>query len=169
MKKPCPFCDRKKLEPRVFYEKDWCAFLAAPYHTKGHAILAARTLDKNCPTGLGQPILKSLGNDLARVADVLQKHYKPKDILVASVRGDIPHTHFHLIPLWPHEERKWRMQHVYEKGHLLEFLGMLERAGDSLAMNERIAFRWSEEEQRKDIVKRLRFDISALRKITGYS
>jgi len=61
MSTSCPFCDREKLEPRIFYEQGgWCAFLAALHHTRGYAILAARKSGTNCPTGLGHEILGGL-------------------------------------------------------------------------------------------------------------
>jgi len=165
----CPFCDREKLEPRVFYDRDrWCAFLAAPYHTRGHVILAAKTSSADCPKGLDNNILDGLGGALAAVARALKQCYQPKDVLFASVRGDIQHTHCHVVPLWPDEEREWRRQHMYENGHLFEFLGTLERTGDSRAAIERIDRGWSAEEQCAEIVKRLRNDVQALRKITGY-
>jgi len=40
----CPFCDfrNEEMKKRIFYrDEDWFAILAAPYHNKGHAILAA--------------------------------------------------------------------------------------------------------------------------------
>jgi diadenosine tetraphosphate (Ap4A) HIT family hydrolase len=109
----CPFCKRGKLEDRVFYENDnWIAFLATPYHTSGHCIIAAKSTKKDgrpvCPRVevLGWGILDSFGiAALASVARFLIKHYKPKDILFSSVRGDINHFHCHLIPLWDHEEK----------------------------------------------------------------
>lgn len=170
MSTPCPFCDREKLEPRVFYDRaGWCAFLAAPHHTRGHTIVAAKKSSTNCPIGLGREILGGLDVALAAVACALHQYYQPKDILFASVRGDIAHTHCHMIPLWREEEQEWRRQHLYEKGHLLEFLGTLERTGDSGAAIERIDREWSTEDQRAAIVERLRDEVLALREVTGYA
>ncbi len=135
----CPFCKREKLEDRVFYEDDnWIAFLAAPYHTNGHCILAAKPIKRDrypvCPIVdvVGWRILEHIDAALVSVTDSLMKHYHPKDILFSSVRGDINHFHCHLIPLWDNEEKIWRKEHLYERGHLLEYLGYLEKRGTRL-------------------------------------
>jgi hypothetical protein len=39
----CPLCDFKTLRRRIFYEDKnniWICFLAAPFHTEGHSIIA---------------------------------------------------------------------------------------------------------------------------------
>jgi diadenosine tetraphosphate (Ap4A) HIT family hydrolase len=169
----CPFCQRDTLEVRVFYDDTrWFAFLAAPYHTKGHAILAVRKQDgMSCPEGLRWEIFAGFDRALATVARVLQKHYQPKDILFASMRGDITHTHCHLIPRWKDEEVRWRENNSYgEKGHLLEFVGFLEKTGDATAKAQRDDKGLTDEEQRTALVNTpsFRADVEALRRLTGY-
>jgi diadenosine tetraphosphate (Ap4A) HIT family hydrolase len=171
----CPFCKREKLEDRVFYEDDkWIAFLAAPYHTNGHCILAAKPTKQDrsplCPRVdvLGWGILECFSTALVLVADFLMQHYQPKDILFSSVRGDINHFHCHLIPFWDKEERVWRKEHSYERGHLFEYLGYLEKTGDEAAKRERVKMGWDTEQQRNAISKKLQPAVKTLRLLTGY-
>jgi len=159
----------------VFYEDDaWIAFLAAPFHTRGHSIVAAQSTKKEevstCPRVdiLGWDILKGFDSALALVSSFLMERYRPKDILFASVRGDISHFHCHLIPLWDHEEKAWRKEHLYERGHLLEYVGFLEKRGDERAALERIEKGWTREDQRGEITRNLDNDIKALQNLTGY-
>jgi diadenosine tetraphosphate (Ap4A) HIT family hydrolase len=171
----CPFCKREKPKDRAFYEDDnWIAFLAAPYHTNGHCILAAKPTEQDrypiCPRVdvLGWEILECFGTSLVSVAGFLMKHYHPKDILFSSVRGDINHFHCHLIPLWENEEALWRKEHLYKRGHLFEYLGYLEKRGDEAAKREREKMGWDTEQQRNAITKKLKPDVEALRRLTGY-
>ena len=97
------------------------------------------------------------------------KHYNPKDILFSSVRGDIARFHCHMIPLWQREEDPWRQKHYYPKGHLLEFLGYLEKQGDERAKCERKEKALKDDEHRRQITETLKPDVEELRKITGYS
>ena len=160
----CPFCHFEAFGDRVFYDDQrWFAILAAPQHTQGHTILLAKKLEVQCPTGLDIAVINGLDEALAKVAKALLQYYRPKDILVASVRGDLSHAHFHLIPLWVNEEREWRSQHLYESGHLLEYLGELERNGDEMAAIQRINRGWSSEEQRAAITTDLQGDVEALK------
>lgn len=170
----CPFCIPEQTVSRVFYEDvRWKAFLAAPYHTRGHTILALKSECSVCPKVnlLGWGILQCLGTSLGAVASYLINYYKPKDILFASVRGDIQHFHCHLLPLWETEEAKWRHRMKdkgYEKGHLIEFIGYLEKCGDEAAKREREKEGWDHERQRAEITKKLKPDVEALRQLTGY-
>ena len=168
----CAFCQRDKLECHVFYDDTrWFAFLAAPYHTRGHAILAACKQDgMSCPEGLRWEIFAGFDSALATVARVLQEHYRPKDILFASMRGDITHTHCHLIPRWQAGEASWRRKHPSygKKGHLLEFVGFLEKTGDAKAEAERNDKKLTTEAQRMAIVNTLKLDVDALRQLTCY-
>lgn len=168
----CPFCRRdEQLEKRVFYNRGrWFAFLAAPYHTKGHAILAAKSQNEmGCPEGLKQEVLEGFDKALADVARVLQEYYQPKDILFASLRGDITHFHCHLIPRWETEETKWRQEQCYSaKGHLLEFLGHLEKIGDLRAETERKKQNLSDNAHRSKITEVLQEEVTALRRIMGW-
>jgi hypothetical protein len=162
---------------------DWIAFLAAPYNTCGHTILAARKKGKDCPTFevLHWRVPPHFDSVLSKVAHSLMKlplakchtpnmnHATPKDILLVSVRGDIHHFHFHLIPLWEEEEKDWRTQQRYDDpGHLLEYLGFLEKSSTKRALFERITNGWNEEEQRKEITKTLKPYVEELRNLTGY-
>jgi diadenosine tetraphosphate (Ap4A) HIT family hydrolase len=170
----CPFCDRNQIENRIFYENsNWIAFLAAPYHTRGHSIIVAKKKGNECPRvkDLGWHIIHSFDSALADVAESLMKYYnyKPKDILFTSVRGDVAHFHCHLIPLWDDEEKAWRRQQRYDdRGHLLEYLGFLERSGNKRAVFERVMNGWTEPEQRKEITKTLKPYVEELRELTGY-
>jgi diadenosine tetraphosphate (Ap4A) HIT family hydrolase len=180
----CPFCHSKKIQARIYYENiNWIAFLAVPYNTWGHTIIAARKKGKECPTVevLHWCIPPHFDSALAKVAPSLMrlpltkygtpkiKHVTPKGILLASVRGDIAHFHFHLIPLWKEEEKDWRTQQRYgDPGHLLEYLGFLEKSSTKRALFERIANGWSEEEQREEITKTLKPYVEELRNLTGY-
>lgn len=95
--------------------------------------------------------------------------YKPRDVLFASVRGDIEHFHFHLIPLYEEDEKKWKKKKRYkDDGHLLEFLGDLEKEGDARALKERIQKGWDGNRQRKESEKKLEGKIKLLGKVTGY-
>lgn len=168
----CPFCNMDSLRDRIFYENDsWFAFLAAPFHTKGHTILAIRPTRSICPRvdRQGWGGLHCFDVSLGIVATSLIKHYNPKDILFSSVRGDIAHFHCHLIPLWQLEEERWREEHNYPKGHLLEYLGYLEKQGDERAKSERKNKALKADEHRRQISETLKPDVEALRKITGYS
>ena len=145
-KESCPFCNTKDLRRRIFYyqkndnesEKSknfkFFAFLAAPPHTRGHTIIAVYSVsEKECPRKLNNITLSRLGrlgNALSDVIKVLKMHYTPKDILFASLRGDVKHFHIHLIPLDKNEESEWRKVTGYENGNLMEFIGALEKKGN---------------------------------------
>ena len=170
----CPFCDIDSLRGRVFYENDkWFAFLAVPYHTRGHAIIVERPCGSVCPRvdrrGWGD--FHCFGPTLGEVATTLMKHYGPKDILFSSLRGDVSHFHVHLIPLWADEEDSWRKGKGdgYERGHLMEFLGDLEKQGDEVAERERRTRQITEDEQRREITEALKPEVEKLRKLAGYS
>jgi diadenosine tetraphosphate (Ap4A) HIT family hydrolase len=119
----CPFCNIDNLRDRVFYENNkWFAFLSAPFHTKGHAIVAEQ-------------------------------------------------LHVHLFPLWANEEDSWRKGKGdgYKKGHLMEFLGNLEKQGDEDAESKCRTRQITPEEYRREIIETLKTDVEELRKLTGYS
>jgi diadenosine tetraphosphate (Ap4A) HIT family hydrolase len=105
----CDFCARFGCLPdRVFYETvRWFAFVSAPAHAKGHTILAAQPREGNCPQGMNKDILSGLDAALYEVTEAIRQCYDPapKDILLASLRGDITHFHIHLVPLWPEDEQ----------------------------------------------------------------
>jgi diadenosine tetraphosphate (Ap4A) HIT family hydrolase len=170
----CPFCDRNQIEDRVYYENtNWIGFLAAPYNTLGHSIIAVKKEKEECPTAevLNWRIPPCFDSALDKVANCLMQYFnsKPKNILLASVRGDIRHFHFHLIPLWADEEMAWRLKQKYEDpGHLLEYLGFQEKAANERTIIERIKNRWTEPEQRAEITKSLKPAVEELRKLTGY-
>jgi len=171
----CPFCNLTKLQPRTFYrDSNWVAFLAAPPHTRGHTILAAVAGNNFCPQNPNKEVLAGISSSLPNIITALKVHYKPKDVLFASLRGSEGHFHIHLFPLWEQEESAWRRskpdQDFYKKGHLLEFLGFLEERGDRRAAAERQAEMWTECEQRELIIQKDQFksDLAALRRITRY-
>ncbi|MBN1615442.1 MAG: hypothetical protein JW950_13330 [Deltaproteobacteria bacterium] len=122
----------------------------------------------SCRTAVNATVLRGVGTALTEVARALKKHFNPKDILFSSLRGDIKHFHFHVIPLWLELEREWRRQTLYEKGHLHEFLGYLEKSAYVTNMMERIDHGWDLDEQRSHITRRLSSDVKSLRRITGY-
>lgn len=168
----CPFCYKngklsKDTEDRVFFRNEkWFALLAAPYYTRGHTILAAVCNDpSHCPQKMIFDEIDVVFKDLTKA---LHNHYKPKDILFASLRGNVKHFHIHFIPLWEMEEIEWRTEKLYEKGHLFEFLGDIEKRGVAHSMQERIKEGWSQEEQSIHIAKQLSRDVNKLRDITGY-
>ena len=170
----CPFCDIDSLQDRIFYANEkWFAFLAAPYHAKGHAIIAERPCGSVCPRvdrrGWGD--FHCFGATLGEVATTLTRHYDPKDILFNSLRGDVRHFHVHLIPLWAEKEDAWRRSKGdhYQRGHLMEFLGNLEREGAEAAELDRTTRHITEDQQRQEITKALQPEVEKLRNLTGYS
>ena len=166
----CPFCNKENVEDRIFYEDiKWMAFLAAPPHTKGHIILAAQPLKKGCPEKMDKNILSGLNVALHNVTEAIQKCYNPppKDILTTSLRGDIKHVHFHLVPLWAEDEQYWRRVTGYKKAHLMEFLGSLEKKHDFEVLDG-IRNGIQEDEQRTKAIELMSEEIVTLRKFTGY-
>jgi diadenosine tetraphosphate (Ap4A) HIT family hydrolase len=170
----CPFCNRPSdLLDRVFYENNnlgWFAFLNAPPHTKGHLILAALGRHGHCPQDFDLQTLSGLGEALCEVVQAIRKFHGPgiKDVLLASLRGDVKHFHLHLLPLWPQEEKRWREVTGYRDSHLMEFLGSLEKKQDFLLAERALKECKSKEEVRLEAIKELSNEIQALRRITGY-
>lgn len=164
MKNSCGFCERgDELEKRVIYDQDaWYAFLAAPPYAMGHTILARKGSDAGCPTMLSREHLRGFDAAMADVVELLQSHYAPKDILVASLRGKEPHVHWHLVPLWQEQEREWRLRSRYESGHLFEFLADADQRAQSKAFDERVARNWNPDQQRASIANELKSDVQAL-------
>lgn len=93
----CPFCNLDNVRERLFLDHaGWVAFLAAPFHVAGHAILAKNRGDlPDCPRDFAA-CLDGLGDAMGLACRALEQHYRC-DILVSSVRGDQQHVHFHLI------------------------------------------------------------------------
>ena len=113
--------------------------------------------------------MEKMGAVLYSVSKAIKIMYKPKDVLFASVRGEIKHFHFHLIPLYEEDEKKWKKEKQYkDAGHLLEFLGYLEKEGDTKALRERKQKGWNGDKQREEIEKKLEGKITLLQKVTGY-
>jgi diadenosine tetraphosphate (Ap4A) HIT family hydrolase len=161
----CAFCCRAKVIRRLFYEDErWRAFLAAPYHVRGHTILAAVPRSTRCPRQLDERTLEGLSGALVSATEILNAHYGTKDVLIASLRGDLRHFHFHLIPQWGHEEDVWWKVRGYDHGHLLAYLGDLESRGDHRALLERERRGWTGEKQRRRIERELAPDVAALRR-----
>jgi diadenosine tetraphosphate (Ap4A) HIT family hydrolase len=119
-------------------------------------------------SGLSEDVLFGMNSALPKAADVLKKEYNAKDVLVASLRSNTPHSHWHLIPLHENEEKSWRQKCGHDNGHLFEFLGELEKRGDERAKQERKEKQWDEEKQRFEITRKLRGEVDALRRLTDY-
>jgi diadenosine tetraphosphate (Ap4A) HIT family hydrolase len=161
------------LQDRIFYQNSelgWFAFLSAPPHTIGHTILAAIERGGSCPQEFDPETLHGLGTVLCDVVQAIRECYAPhiKDILFASLRGDIKHFHLHLLPLWPEEEKRWREVTGYCDSHLMEFIGSLEKKQNFLVLERAAKKGKSEELQRLDSTTELSGEIQALRRITGY-
>jgi diadenosine tetraphosphate (Ap4A) HIT family hydrolase len=165
----CSFCEPgPDIRKRVFYERpDWYAFLAAPPYAKGHTILARQKAGAECPTALLREHLRGTDQALPDVVEAIRSHYspKPKDVLVASLRGKEPHVHWHLIPLWEEQERAWRLGSRHERGHLFEFLADADRTAQSKALDERIKHGWTAKEQRDHFTVALQSDVNALSRL----
>jgi hypothetical protein len=104
------------------------------------------------------------------------KHYRPKEILFSSLRGDIAHFHVHLFPLRAAEEDSWRKRKSdecksddYKKGHLLEFLGYLEKTAADKFKKDRETRKIEEDQQIRENTEKLKPVVEDLRKLTGYS
>lgn len=171
--KECPFCDKNKIKDRIFYEKGgWIAFLDARPYVKGHTVLSAKRTGYNCPEDLVKDIttdqLESLGKSLQKIFRVLKKVYAVENIAISSLRGNIKHFHFHLIPIHTEEEKKWRLKKQYKKGHLFEFLGDLEKIGVEQSSKQRIEKGWNENDQHQIITQKLQPEIKKLRKEISY-
>jgi diadenosine tetraphosphate (Ap4A) HIT family hydrolase len=174
----CIFCKPDAdLCKRVFYEDDrWYALLSSPPHTVGHTILAARPITENstngdpCPKVISSVVLSGIELALTNVTSAVQEAYdpKPKDILLASLRGDKPHFHIHLIPVWPDEEQRWREVTGYPRAHLMEFLGSLEKRHDFEILWKEAKEKKSEDQQRKECTKLMSSQMAKLRLITKY-
>ena len=171
----CPFCDfrSEEMKKRIFYrDENWFAILAAPCHNKGHAILAAVRKTYKCPTQPSSQVLSGLSRALSKAIEALKTVYQPKDVLLASLRGSEAHFHFHLVPLYEYGERTWRNsqknKEQYKNGHLMEFLGYLEKQANERAEAERSNRGLSEEQQRTNIVASQKPEIEKLRLASGY-
>src|SRR3990172_11968619 len=84
----CPFCNTNDvwMERRIFYrDKNWFAVLAAPFHTKGHTILAALSKHNKCPREFSEEVLAGLSTAIVKTIKIMKKCYAPKDILLSSL------------------------------------------------------------------------------------
>lgn len=115
-----------------------------------------------CPRTLLREHLQGIDRALSDVLEAIRSHYRPKDVLAASLRGKEAHVHWHLIPLWELQEREWRLRERHESGHLFEFLADADRVAQSKALDERINHGWTEEEQRHRFTVVHQADIEAL-------
>lgn len=171
----CPFCDfqGEAMRQRIFYhDENWYAILAAPCHNEGHSLLIALPKNSHCPTRLSEDTLMGLPKALSNVTEAIKAVYRPKDVLLASLRGSESHFHFHFVPLYEEAENAWRSSHKgkesYGKGHLMEFLGHLEKQGDERAVTQRRENGLSEEQQRAIIVGAQKPEIEKLRLAASY-
>jgi diadenosine tetraphosphate (Ap4A) HIT family hydrolase len=119
---------------------------------------------------MNKDILSGLDAALYEVTEAIRQCYDPapKDILLASLRGDITHFHIHLVPLWPEDEQWWRRVTGYKKGHLMEFLGSLEKRHNFLQLECEAKEKKDEEAQRGESTRQMAPEILKLREITGY-
>ena len=177
----CPFCNRRSdVWRRVFYKdtkKGWFAFLDAHPHTKGHVILAALRRGGPCPQEFDPKTLNFLGGALCDVERAMRKCYPGmKKVLIASLRGDVKHFHFHLLPLWPEEEARWRKVTGYPDSALMEFIGSLEKRRDFKRLNLKLESALKkgklnsdklDDELRRQGIKKISGQIQALRRIIG--
>ena len=172
----CPFCNVNDvwMEKRIFYrDKNWYAFLAAPFHTRGHTILAALSKNYKCPKEFSEEVFGGLSTAILKTIKIMKKCYSARDILLSSLRGSEPHFHFHLVPLWEHEEKEWRDKkrykgefkdrERYKDGNLMEFLGDLEETANKREEIQREKEGWTVEEQRHKIIISLGPEVQKLR------
>jgi diadenosine tetraphosphate (Ap4A) HIT family hydrolase len=155
---------------RIFYrDKNWFAALAAPFHTKGHTILAALLKDYKCPKEFSEEVLAGLSTAMVKTIKIMKKCYTPKDVLLSSLRGSESHFHFHLIPLWEHEEKEWRDEQKdrgqYKNGHLMEFLGYLEKRANERDEIQKKEEGLTDEEHRNRIIVLVGPEVRKLRAI----
>ncbi len=169
----CSFCDfsSDEMKKRIFYrDEDWFAILAAPGHNKGHALLTVVRKTSNCPTEPSLEVFSGLPKALWKAIQAVKTVYQPKNVLLSSLRGS--ESHFHLVPLHEDEEKGWRNlqkdKEGYRNGHLMEFLGYLEKQGDERAKEERRKSGFSEEQQRTKIIASQKPEIEKLRLAAGY-
>jgi diadenosine tetraphosphate (Ap4A) HIT family hydrolase len=104
---------------------------------------------------------------IPRIADVLKEEFDAYDVLVTSLRGNVKHVHFHVVPLTHATENEWRRKAHWVKGHLHEFLGYHERESFIRYQCEREKQGWTEEEQRVEHSKNLQLQAMRLRAIIG--
>ncbi|MBP1697810.1 MAG: hypothetical protein H6Q41_2998 [Deltaproteobacteria bacterium] len=179
----CPFCNKHSdVWSRVFYKnpkKGWFAFLDAHPHTKGHVILAAIRRSGPCPQEFDPNTFRSLGGALCDVERAMRECYPGmKSVLIASLRGDVKHVHFHLLPLWPKEEARWRKVTGYPDSALMEFIGSLEKRRDFKRLNLKLESALKkgklnsdrlDNELRREGIKKISGQIQALRRTTGFN
>lgn len=144
MSKPCWLCDpeRPDVKPRVFYESDeWFGVLDVSPMATGHALVARRSRDGDCPRGLAVEHLAGHDKALGDVLSTLRRYYEgrpsPKDYLFASLRQTTEHMHTHIVPLWAQQENDWRTESRIQSGKGFQFLGWLERGRKNLSHSER--------------------------------
>ena len=190
----CSLCDYETLRRSMFYEDEnnnnWICFLAAPYHTEGHSIIvpidkkATRYSIGSCKfKNMEFKEFKGMEKVFSVVSQSLREYYKDKNpekgkiinLLYALCCGDEGHFHFHIIPHWSNDEKRWRQSSkIFDKGYLLSFLGFLELEGDENAKIERAINGWCQTKQRLEITERFEKDktienlISIVRKYKKY-
>ena len=145
----CPLCRPECVAPYTFYRgHGWFAFLSNPPHVLGHTIMAAESRT-GCPQALDALNLTSnIQQALRDTLRLLNTRYHPKDYLIASLRGSIKHYHWHILPLWELQEEEWRQTTGYRDGHLMEYMGYLERRGDERNAKLMEAMGWSMDDLR---------------------
>jgi hypothetical protein len=73
--------------------------------------------------------------------------------------------------LWANDEDSWRKGKGdgYKRGHLMEFLGNLEKQGDEEVEHKLRTRQITMDELRREITEELKPEVEELRKLTGYS
>jgi len=161
----------------MFYEDEnnnWICFLAAPYHTEGHSIIvpidkkATRYSIVSCKfKNMEFKEFKGMEKAFFVVSQSLMEYYKDKNpekgkiinLLYVLCCGDEGHFHFHIIPRWSNDEKRWRESNrIFDKGFLMSFLGFLELEGDENAKIERAINGWCQTRQRLEITGKFEKD-----------
>lgn len=158
------------MNARTIYRSDgWIAVLAAPPNLQGHTVLARSMPGEPCPRDLDSRSLSGLDDAIAAVVPILKRHYSPKHVVFGSLRLIDKHFHLHLFPVTEEMEHQWRSQmgKGYEAGRFFEFLGHHERLANEREAHERADAGIDSKDQRLAWTERLKFDVEALRRLSG--
>ena len=169
--RPCPFCQPSDdLNARTIYRSEgWIAVLAAPPNLHGHTVLARSIPGQPCPRDLDTRSLSGLDDAIATVVPILKRHYSPKHVVFGSLRLIDMHFHVHLFPVTAKMEQEWRSQmgNGYGAGRFFEFLGHHERLANEREAQERADTGITSTDQLLAWTDRLKFDVEALRRLSG--
>lgn len=163
---PCPFCDHDLSQRTFFRGEGWVSFFDANPILPGHTILA-REPSESCPNSLDSNTLAAIHVVLPRISEALKLAYGASNVLVTSLRGAVKHVHFHLVPVTPEIEQRWRDCSGWKSGHLHEFLGHHETVASVRNLVEREQRGWSEEQQRFEHTKSLEREVARVKPLLG--